>query len=930
MFSIAQVMKDLAERRRITIGGLYGSSRTLFVHELAKHRPVVFIPSEENLKRYWRELRKIGDDTTLVDEEHPYYIESRIIIINQNMLYKQVTKKEKVTLEVNQPIDPEQLVKRLEATGYTREENVEEENEYAIRGGIVDLFEADSLPIRIEFYGDRVFSMRKFDTQTQRSIEDVEKAEIRLAEAERTSRRPIDIITDECIVVSENDVKLAKQTLIFREQGEIQYKFTPARPYFGDFKTLIEELHKKENTFKFLVSRSLARKLSSLLGEIEVFHVPLETGFVDAVNRVIYLTEHEIFGELRRRKRAYRGPFIDDLMGFKEGDYVVHIDFGIGQYKGLTFVDFEGKKIECLHISYAGKDRLYLPIERLNLLERFIATDDRPPRLSKLGSELWLRTKKRIKKATERLALELLKLYAQRMQEPGYAFSVDTHEMRDLETTFPYEETKDQMNAINDVKRDMEMARPMERLICGDVGYGKTEIALRVSFKAALEGKQTMILCPTTLLAFQHYNTFKTRLSPFPVYVEMVSRFRKKEVLQTIFNDVATGKIDIVIGTHRLLQPDVRFKDLGLLIIDEEQRFGVAQKEKIKKLKPGIDAIHLSATPIPRTLYMALTGLKNISNIHTPPVGRKDIATKIIHFDDEIIENAISHELMRGGQVFFVHNRIQTIETIRARLLRIMPDLKICLLHGRMREDISEKRMIEFIEGKYNLLLSTAIIESGLDMPRVNTIIVDEAHKFGLADLHQLRGRVGRGELQGHAYFIVPSRGRITDEAHKRLGALVSYTSLGSGFRLALRDMEIRGVGNLLGKEQSGHINSIGYHHYIRLLGNSVNALQGKPVVEEPVLDLKLDAYFPSEYIPSAYERTALYKRLFEVESPHELGSIREEIIDRFGRYPEAVENLFTLSEIRLKAKEIGASEVVRKDKRYIFYHAGQVIHQLD
>jgi transcription-repair coupling factor (superfamily II helicase) len=476
----------------------------------------------------------------------------------------------------------------------------------------------------------------------------------------------------------------------------------------------------------------------------------------------------------------------------------------------------------------------------------------------------------------------------------------------------------------------MESPKPCERLICGDVGYGKTEIALRVAFKAALDGKQTMLLCPTTLLAFQHYNTFSKRLRPFPVNVDMISRFRKKDEIKQINENLAVGKIDILIGTHRLLQPDVKFKDLGLLIIDEEQRFGVAQKEKIKKLKPGIDVIYLSATPIPRTLYMALTGIKNISNIHTPPLGRKDIITQVINFDEETIEETLNHEIERGGQVFFVHNRIQTIESIRTRILKILPDLRICLLHGRMREDITARRMVEFLRGEYDMLLSTAIVESGIDMPRVNTIIVDQAHKFGLADLHQLRGRVGRAEVQGYAYFIVPVRRHMTDEAQKRLGALASYTSLGSGFRLSLRDMEIRGVGNLLGREQSGHVNSIGYHHYIRLLSESVGELQGKKISHEPVLDLKLDAYFPSEYVSSAYERTALYKRLLEIESTHELASIRAEIIDRFGQYPAQVENLFTLSRIRLKARDLGASEVLRKGKSFVFYHEGQVIHETD
>ncbi|MGD9380259.1 MAG: transcription-repair coupling factor, partial [candidate division WOR-3 bacterium] len=908
----------------------YGSAKTLLIRELARQRPVLLICEAEHEKRYWRELKKMGSDVSLTNEEHPWHLPSRIVVIADTMLSQEVTRLATETLKVQQEIDRDGLLARLEKTGYTREENVEEENEYATRGGIIDIYEANASPIRIELYGDRIFSIRKFDTQTQRSIENVDRATLRLALTDQTPGTLEETIDEDYIVVTETDKQLRMPTIFLREQGDIQYHFTAPRIYFGDFRALIEEINKQEYRYKFLVSRSLARKLHSLLGEVEIHNLPLESGFTDTTQRINYLTENEIFGKIRRRRMTYKGPFVDDLMGFKEDDYVVHTDYGIGQYKGLSLIDLEGKKIECLQIAYAGKDKLYLPIERLNLLERFVATDDRPPRLSRLGGEVWLRTKRRIKKATERLALELLKLYAQRMQEPGFMFSRDTPEMRALEATFPYEETKDQWAAINDVKKDMESPKPCERLICGDVGYGKTEIALRVAFKAALDGKQTMLLCPTTLLAFQHFNTFKDRLKPFPVIVDMISRFRKKHELKEIIEHAAAGKIDILIGTHRLLQPDVKFKDLGLLIIDEEQRFGVAQKERIKKLKPGIDVIYLSATPIPRTLYMALTGIKNISNIHTPPPGRKDIMTSVISFDEDMIEETVNHEIERGGQVFFVHNRIQTIETIRTRILKVLPDLRVCLLHGQMREDITAKRMVQFIEGEYDMLLSTAIVESGLDMPRVNTIIVDQAHKFGLADLHQLRGRVGRGEAQGYAYFIVPLRRHMTNEAQKRLGALASYTSLGSGFRLALRDMEIRGVGNLLGREQSGHVNSIGYHHYIRLLSESVGEMQGKTVSHEPVLDLKLDAYFPSEYVASAYERTALYKRLLEVESGHELASIKAEIVDRFGQYPEQVEHLFTLSRIRLKARDLGASEVLRKGESFIFYRNGTVINETD
>jgi len=924
------LLERLLQKKKITVGGLYGSSRTMLIVELARNRsPIIFITTDEKIERYGRELKKLIPETTLIDEKNPFYLHSNLIITTSGFLGHDLQIKERVELSKNQRVDIENLLMRLNETGYTKEDIVEEENEYALRGGIIDIFERTNIPTRIEFYGDKIFSMRKFNTQNQRSVETLEKNTLTLARLDCPPRPLIDLIDKNAIVVTEVNLDLSFPVILLVPEGEVQYNVIPARKYFGDFKTLREDIARKEYAFKFLIPHhALAERVKSLLGDIEVYPLPIEEGFIDQNENIAYLTETEIFGKMKRMKRVYRGPFIDDLMGLKKGDYVVHSDYGIGRFRGLTLVDFENRKAECLRIDYAGQDKVYLPIERFNLLERYIATSDNPPRLSKLGSELWLKTKKRVKKSTECLAMDLLRLYSRRMQEKGFTFSQDTFEMKELETTFAYEETKDQLKAINEVKKDMESPRPQERLICGDVGYGKTEIALRAAFKAALDSKQTMLLCPTTLLAFQHYNTFKQRLEPFPVKVEMVSRFRKKKELQEILQEFSSGKIDMVIGTHRLLQPDVRFKDLGLLIIDEEQRFGVMQKEKIKKLKPGIDVLYLSATPIPRTLYMALTGIKDISNIYTPPPGRKDIFTKIMYFDDDEIKKIINFEIERGGQIFFVHNRIQTIETVRSKLHKLLPHLRICLLHGRVKEDISAKRMVAFLKGEYDLLLSTAIVESGLDMPRVNTIIVDSTHTFGLADLHQLRGRVGRSDIQGYAYFIIPFRSRMSDEVNKRLGALASYTSLGSGFRLALRDMEIRGIGNLLGKEQSGYMNSIGYHHYIKILQESVSELKGKKVLHEPVLNVKMDAYFPSAYIESAYERTALYKRLLDVESKFELESIKDEIVDRFGRYPKEVENLFLLSQIRLKAKTIGATEVGRKGEEFIFYKEGNVIHE--
>jgi len=927
IITIEKAVKALCQKKKVTVEGLHGSSYALFMTGLVEHAPqVVCIVAAGKAERYYKDLKRLESETTLIDDTNPFYSKSKIIITKKDILAKKLRTKVKLTLTENQQIDIDDFVNKLQQTGYSREDIVEEENEYASRGGILDFFAPNGEPIRVELYGDRIFSIRKFNTQTQRSVEQINKITLECVQTD-ISRAFTELIDENAVIITEEELNLSFPTVMITSDGEIQYPFAPAYKYFGDLKRLGEDISNARYTFKFFIQhRTLSEKLKSILGEIEVYPIGLEEGFVDKNRKIIYLTETEIFGEIKKKKRVYRGLFIDDLVGLNDGDYVVHDDYGIGQFKGLTFVDFEHRKVECLRIDYAGEDKVYLPIEKLNLLERYVATRDAPPKLSRLGSEIWLRTKSRIRKATERMAIDLLNLYTRRSQEKGFQFSKDTVEMREIVASFPYEETEDQMNAINEVKNDMESQKPAERLICGDVGYGKTEIALRAAFKAAIDGKQTMILCPTTLLAFQHYNTFRKRLEPFPINVEMVSRFRKGKELKKIIKDITGGKIDVVIGTHRLLQPDIQFKDLGLMIVDEEQRFGVVQKEKIKKLKPGIDIFHLSATPIPRTLYMALTGLRNISNIYTPPAGRKDIITKIIYYNEEEIRKIIQFEIDRKGQVFFVHNRIQTIATIKTKLKKILPKLRICLLHGQMNEEITAKGMIDFLSGKYDLLLSTAIVESGLDMPCVNTMIVDCAHKFGLADLHQLRGRVGRGDIQGYAYFIVPSRRKITDDAHKRLNALVSYTSLGSGFRLALRDMEIRGVGNLLGREQSGHINSVGYHLYIKLLSDAISQLKGEKISYEPILDLKMDAYFPDTYIRNSYERTALYKRFLNVESKFELKSIKDEIIDRFGRYPQEVENLFFLSETRLKARELGATEVIRRGNQFLYYREGKII----
>ncbi|MGB9721397.1 MAG: transcription-repair coupling factor [bacterium] len=925
---IDKIIEMLKSKKIVSISGFSGSALSLFIIEMAKKGiPLVYVTDKNNIERYGGEIVDNISDVNIVDEQNPFLEPAKIVITSEDFMKKRLRLKENFELVTGKTIDLQEFLYRLSASGLQREETVEEPGEYAVRGGIIDFFFPDSEPIRMELEGDVVSSMRRFNALTQRSVALIERFSAKLALLNSFSTLK-ESIRRESIIITEKTLELDHAQLVLQIPGEINFHLAPIRRYFGDLKSLRNDITQKDYTYKFLIRPSLVSHLESVLGPINFIPLDLKEGFVDTDEKTVYICESDIFGYLPRKKERFKGLFIDDLKGLRIDDYVVHNDYGIGQFKGLVQIDLEGKKVECLRIDYAHADKVYLPVERLNQLERFVGAEGRPPKLSRIGSDLWLKTKERVRKATEILAHDLVGLYARRKLSPGFAFSKDSAEMQELEAGFPFEETPDQRKAIDDVKKDMESPMPQERLICGDVGFGKTEIALRAGFKAALDSKQTMLLCPTTLLAFQHYNTFLTRLKNFPVRIEMVSRFKTKNELTKILEEISEGKIDIVIGTHRLLAPDVIFKNLGLLIIDEEQRFGVLQKEKIKKIKHGVDIIYLSATPIPRTLYMSLSGLKDISVIHTPPLGRKEIVTRVMHFDDEEIRKIVQFELSRGGQIFFVHNRIQTIETVRNRLQNLVPGLKICLLHGKIKSEISEKKMIEFLEGRYDLLLSTAIVESGLDMPRVNTIIVNEADKFGLADLHQLRGRVGRSEVQGYAYFVIPAR-KLTEEAKKRLSALISYTTLGSGFRLAIRDMEIRGVGNILGKEQSGFVNSIGYHHYIKILSNVVQELQGKKVSFEPVLNLRIAGYIPSNYISSAYERTAIYKRLMEVQSDYELKVLKDEIVDRFGRQPYEVEKLFRISEIRLKAIESGANEVMQEANLINFYKSGKIILQI-
>ncbi len=649
----------------------------------------------------------------------------------------------------------------------------------------------------------------------------------------------------------------------------------------------------------------------------------LLSGFIFPEARLSVVTERDIFGEKKRLKphpvREVPSAFIASFSELKPGDYIVHVDFGIGIFRGLKRLRIENVEGDFIQCEYAGGDRVYVPVDKLRLVQRYIG-DGNPPRIDRLGHENWKRVVKRVKRAVESVARELLELYARRKTERGFQFSKRDRLFREFESAFPYEETPDQEAAIEEVMRDMESPRPMDRLICGDVGFGKTEVAIRAAFKAVLDGKQVAFLVPTTLLAYQHYTTCIERLKGYPVIVEMLSRFRTVGQEREILKKLESGAIDIIIGTHKLLSDKVRFKDLGLVIIDEEHRFGVTHKEKLRRLRRGVDVLTLSATPIPRTLQLSLSGIRDMSHINTPPEGRQSVETYVFEYSRAVIRDAIKKEIERGGQVFFIHNRIEDIFSIAKGIMELVPEARVDVTHGRMRERVLEERIAGFMNGRTDVLVTTAIVESGLNIPRANTIIVNNAHVFGLADLYQLRGRVGRSEKKAYAYFLIPGVGSLTPQAKRRLKAIVELKELGSGFRLALSDLEIRGAGTLFGTEQSGHITDVGLELYLDMLNSEIRRLKNEVdgVEYEPEIRVNFPAFIPDDYIGDEAQRLLFYKRLSSISDEGEIRGIEAEMRDRFGDLPEPAKNLLNVVELKLLMKrlliermEVGDEEAV-------------------
>lgn len=670
----------------------------------------------------------------------------------------------------------------------------------------------------------------------------------------------------------------------------------------------------------------------------------LSVGFALPNSKLTVYTEADIFDEAVQTDRASRtqakskgfklGAFLSDFRDLKIGDYIVHIDHGIGQFQGLLQIDMAGpetsadiyarmigaggekaeSKREFMLLTYADGAKLYVPVERLDLVQKFASSETGSPSLDRLGGIAWAKTKARVKRAMRDMAEELLKLYAERKLVTGFAFSGDTPWQQEFEAAFPYELTPDQATAIGDVKGDMEQPQPMDRLLCGDVGYGKTEVAMRAAFKSVMDGKQVAVLAPTTVLAYQHHQNFKARFAAFPARIELLSRFRSPKEQKEVVAGVETGAVDIVIGTHRILSRDLNFKELGLVIVDEEQRFGVAHKERLKQIKKRVDVLTMSATPIPRTLNMSLLGLRDMSVIETPPRDRLAIQTNVVPFNDAVIRSAIELELQRQGQVFFVHNRVESIEEVAALLKRIVPEARYIVAHGQMGEKEMEQAVLDFVDYKYDVLVATTIIENGIDIPRANTIIINRADNYGLSQLYQLRGRVGRASRRAYAYLLIPPEQELTPIARKRLAAIREFSDLGAGFRIAALDLELRGAGNLLGGQQSGQIDAVGFDLYTQMLERTVQELRGEPIEEDinTQLNLGVDTRIPEEYVFDMSQRLRTYKRIASARNDEELQRIHEEVADRYGRLPESVENLFLYARVRREANQLGIVSIDR------------------
>jgi transcription-repair coupling factor (superfamily II helicase) len=875
---------------------------------------------------------------------------------------------------VGDSLDRQLLLEAFEKSGYERVDTVVEVGQWSARGGIVDVFSPmHPSPTRLEFFGDDVESIRLFDPTTQRSTTNLEELVVlplvAVADTPDNATRLLQyfpagapVIVDAPKLLDETSEEAPGRrplaeviagrprlelSLVTGEEGEVGLEALSVEPFSGKFDRLVDEIrrwraegfvvrlaaadtHQAEHLKQILRDHGIDTIVAESLTAPEDLTIvvgDVSSGFVLPPVGFVLLAESDIFGARRRslrRPKYQRGAALTAFTDLAVGDLVVHEDHGIGRYLGLRTMRVGDKDADFLILEYAESNQLFVPADRLDLVSKYLGADSGAARLDRLGGASWQRVKESVRAALREMAEELLKLYARRAVAEGHAFSVDTPWQREFEAAFRFEETPDQLRAIEEVKSDMLRSRPMDRLVAGDVGYGKTEVALRAAFKAVADGTQVAVLVPTTVLAQQHWSTFADRFAAFPAKVELLSRYRSAKEAKTVKEGLRAGTVDVVIGTHALLGKDVAFKNLGLLIVDEEHRFGVAHKERVKQLRASVDVLSLTATPIPRTLYMALSGVRDMSVIETPPVDRLPIETVVRRFSRAVIKEALERELARGGQVFFVHNRVQSLPSMARFVQELVPDARVIMAHGQMRERELEAAMVKFIDGQADILVSTAIVESGLDIPASNTIIVNRADRFGLAQLYQLRGRVGRERQQAFAYLLVPADGRVDEQAQRRLRALQELTELGSGFKLALRDLEIRGAGNLLGAQQHGHIAAVGYDLYSKLLAEAVRELSGEaPAASvDPVISVAVEGFVPEDYVPEVNQRLAFYKRLAGAADDAEIDELRAELADRYGPLPEPAQRLLDIVRIRVAARALGIEKVEAGEGRALITFA--------
>ncbi|MBR3029562.1 MAG: transcription-repair coupling factor [Bacteroidales bacterium] len=903
--------------------------------------------------------RKAGKDQTIV----VCYLDS----LHEKVLRKKTTRDSVISLSTGQRIGYSFLKEVLQGIGFTKADFVTRPGEFALRGSIIDIFSfADNLPYRVDFFGDEVESISHFEVDSQRSTDSLQQVEIcpdLYSNFEEKDYVGIEeVLPSKAIVWTENDfVEQQLGTAGYEKRLQpVEVKTLPQPVFNKNFEILVHDIAEKQekgykvnllsiNPNQIFRMQQVLREFSSSQAVIPpaFIDISLHEGYVDCVSKNCYYTDHQIFEryhkiKVRREVAPAERLTINDLMSFNIGDYVVHIDHGIGQFGGLVKTIIGDKVQEAVKLIYRDGDVIFVSIHGIHRISKYKSADGTPAKVNKLGTKTWETLKHKTKSKLKDIAADLIKLYSERMSSRGFAYSPDNYLQQELEASFMYEDTADQQKATVAVKQDMESPHPMDRLICGDVGFGKTEIAVRASFKAVCDNKQVALLVPTTILAFQHYQTFSGRLRDFPCNVEYLSRQKTAQQVKEIGEKLAAGKIDILIGTHRILNKNLHFKDLGLLIIDEEQKFGVSAKEKLRSLRSNVDTLTLSATPIPRTLQFSLLGSRDLSIINTPPPNRIPISTELIDFNEDTIRDIIMAEVERGGQVFFLHNKVEDILSVEDIIRRICPGVRTCVGHGQMDGEALEKTLLDFIDGDYDVLVCTTIIENGIDIPNANTILINQAQNFGLSDLHQLRGRVGRSNRKAYCYLIVPPMTSISDDARRRLRAIETFSDLGSGFNIAMQDLDIRGAGNLLGAEQSGFIAEMGFETYQKILQEAlVEARTEAGVYEEYEralekataadtshkkkhqvrtefiydchIDTDIQALIPDTYINIPSEKIRLYKALDSMKTEEELKGFKEEMEDRYGPIPSQTSELMDIIRLRSLAIALGFEKIVLK-----------------